>query len=533
MAPSLRVALAPPGYVVRAGDTGLFIADASTVVENVVQSPPPCEAELPDPRRASTRSSRSSWLSRSLDAPLISARRLSRTATGKSVGVAEGRRASQRRGSEDTAAVMRASREEAGGEDDTEAEAEAAAPAPAAAAAAPVSAATAAMFRRASGSPNAQLGSRPRPGSVTFGADVAATELEVNARQASEGSSSDAPIAVTDVGVVGDGDGEPAGRVSSGGVGSALGALTKRLSSGGPNSPARKSSDVSADGRRVIFGSPAQGARFSQTARSLLTAANADGSSKSGMTSRRLSAVAAGWRKAPTDAEVDSYMKTASLEQRKAARRIDRKGSLADLLRNTVAQVVERRALKDAALFVDYHRTVPLSGHIVLVCTTLRDLVHFVAPLRQPTVQSKPIVLLCPLSPKGTSSDLTNPSISHDAQAAWEEISQFADVHVLDGERNLARDLIRAGIRRADNVVVLSGKGHPEQPLAAMDAEVILATLEAEKRCEVSTRILSEVHNGNFSDSSPPAPRRRSTRRMAPRTSAAARGAAVARTSST
>ena len=452
-----RVALAPPGYVVRAGDTGLFIADASTVVENVVQSPPPCEAEPPDPRRASTRSSRSSWLSRSLDAPLIPARRLSRTATGKSVGVAEGRRASQRRGSEDTAAVMRASREEAGGEDDTEAEAEAAAPAPAAAASAPVSAATAAMFRRASGSPNAQLGSRPRPGScVTFGADVAATEVEVNARRPGEGSSSDAPIAVTDVGVVGDGDGEPAGRVSSGGVGSALGALTKRLSSGGPNSPARKSSDVSADGRRVIFGSPAQGARFSQTARSLLTAANADGSSKSGMTSRRLSAVAAGWRKAPTDAEVDSYMKTASLEQRKAARRIDRKGSLADLLRNTVAQVVERRALKDAASSSTTPHRPPQRPHRPRVHDATRSR-PFVAPLRQPTVQSKPIVLLC-RSPKGTSSDLTNPSISHDAQAAWEEISQFADVHVLDGERNLARDLIRAGIRRADNVVVLSGK---------------------------------------------------------------------------
>ena len=51
--------------------------------------------------------------------------------------------------------------------------------------------------------------------SVTFGADVAAAEVEVNARRPGEGSSSDAPIAVTDVGVVGDGDGEPAGRVSS------------------------------------------------------------------------------------------------------------------------------------------------------------------------------------------------------------------------------------------------------------------------------------------------------------------------------
>ena len=104
-----------------------------------------------------------------------------------------------------------------------------------------MSAATAAMFRRASGSPCAARLEAAAGVRVTFGADVAATEVEVNARQVGEGSSSDAPIAVTDVGVVGDGDGEPAGRVSSGGVGSALGALTKRLSSGGPNSPARKS----------------------------------------------------------------------------------------------------------------------------------------------------------------------------------------------------------------------------------------------------------------------------------------------------
>ena len=116
---------------------------------------------------------------------------------------------------------MRASREEAGGEDDTEAEAEAdaAAPAPAAAASAPVSAA-AAMFRRASGSPNASLTARGRGRGLTFGADVAATEVEVNARRPTEGSSSDAPIAVEDVGVVGDGDGAASrGRVSSGGVG--------------------------------------------------------------------------------------------------------------------------------------------------------------------------------------------------------------------------------------------------------------------------------------------------------------------------
>ena len=151
-------------------------------------------------------------------------------------------------------------------------------------------------------------------------------------------------------------------------------------------------------------------------------------------------------------------MKTASLEQRKAARRIDRKGPLADLPRNTVAQVVERRALD--ATSSSTTRTVPLSGHIVLVCTTLRD-----RPLCRASPSRQYMPSCCSArSPKGTSSDRRTRR-SPTTLKQHGKRSHSLPTCVLDGERNLARDLIRAGIRRADNVVVLSGKATPSSRL--------------------------------------------------------------------
>ena len=50
---------------------------------------------------------------------------------------------------------------------------------------------------------------------------------------------------------------------------------------------------------------------------------------------------------------------------------------------------------------VDYHESVPLAGHVVLLCTALKDLVHFIAPLRQPLLTSRPILLVCPIHQSG------------------------------------------------------------------------------------------------------------------------------------
>ena len=173
--------------------------------------------------------------------------------------------------------------------------------------------------------------------------------------------------------------------------------------------------------------------------------------------------------------------------------------SIAKVLKNTVASTHQRRSLSEAILPVDYHESVPLAGHVVLLCTALKDLVHFITPLRQPLLPSRPILLVCPIH-SSTGEDY------HEAQAAWQEICEFSDVHVLPGDRSLTHDLTRAAIDRAAAVIVLNGhssmfhqKRGMESELAAMDAQVILATLEAEKRCGRLTRIMSEVHNGLFS----------------------------------
>jgi hypothetical protein len=81
-----------------------------------------------------------------------------------------------------------------------------------------------------------------------------------------------------------------------------------------------------------------------------------------------------------------------------------------------------------------------------------------------------------------------------------------AAVHIMRGDRQVTHDLTRAAIEHAAAVVVLNGRSPTvhngqlsEGTLAAMDAQVILATLEAEKRCSPTTAIMSEVHNGLFS----------------------------------
>ena len=71
------------------------------------------------------------------------------------------------------------------------------------------------------------------------------------------------------------------------------------------------------------------------------------------------------------------------------------------MLKRTVASTRARRSLEEAILPLGYHESVPLEGHVVLLCTALKDLVHFIAPLRQPTVPCAPIVILTNLHDRG------------------------------------------------------------------------------------------------------------------------------------
>ncbi|KAL1516002.1 hypothetical protein AB1Y20_002615 [Prymnesium parvum] len=190
------------------------------------------------------------------------------------------------------------------------------------------------------------------------------------------------------------------------------------------------------------------------------------------------------------------------LQQLAAANQLKDYQQIGGRSQHAVSRTVDPRAIDTALLHCANNGEVQLTGHIVIVCPTLAGLVDFIAPLRQPSVTSRSIVIVC-----------TSPTVpvSTEMRRHWVEICQFADVSVLasKGETTLHEDLVRAAVSHAAAVVVLSLAAHALQyssPIARTidsieitmrrDARTVLATLEVEKRCPQETQIICELHNG-------------------------------------
>lgn len=135
-----------------------------------------------------------------------------------------------------------------------------------------------------------------------------------------------------------------------------------------------------------------------------------------------------------------------------------------------------------------------LSGHVVILADSLRNLRHFILPLRQPSVPCVPIVLLTSL--RGVALDK--------ARADWTELAMFPAVYLLDTSGDLELDAPRAALPRASVLIVRSAhqapaenSGDPLMQATRADSVTILATLQAERVCGSSVHIISEIQQGD------------------------------------
>lgn len=72
-----------------------------------------------------------------------------------------------------------------------------------------------------------------------------------------------------------------------------------------------------------------------------------------------------------------------------------------------------------------WESVVDMTEHIVILATTLKNLVFFVAALRQPSILCRPILIVC--------DQLCSPAPPA-AERLWREISRFPEIFVLNSE---------------------------------------------------------------------------------------------------